>query len=140
MRCPIDHDYDSCQIVGIGNSSYVKIVATSSNKKNFSSSSLKVEAVRKTPGGTFFALVRYLKENQTAGIPYSIINQYLVQEFNTLGDSNPMGVGFISEILTYDPRHDSPKDYEDVLKSLETAPKSLDWTQVWGIIDGLHIE
>jgi hypothetical protein len=32
---------------------------------------------------------------------------------------------------------DTPKDYPDILAILKTAPSSLDWNQIWDIIDGL---
>lgn len=133
MSCPRDGNYDSCEIINDGRSQYVKVVGRTVKTVP------KVAAARKTPAGAYLALVSYLKKNQENGIDYAYINQYFRAEFEKLGDDNPMGMGFMSEILTYDPRHDSVKDYSDIFAALKQAPKSLDWTQMWGIIDGLNL-
>lgn len=206
MACPLNKNYDSCELIKSGNSTYVKLSGTGNNSfstesikkvdnssekkivtpqvsssrsyirvnnigkstnpdKNKSdvqkqhvgnlpqlipqavkttnvntttnSNRIKVEAARKTPGGTFLTLISYLKLLQSRGIDYVYVNQYLLAEFKALGDDNPMGVGYIAEMLTYDPRNDPAKDYVDVLNVLKTAPQSMDWTQIWDIIDGL---
>jgi len=172
MSCPEDGNFDSCEIIKNGNSSYIRIISKSSKTKNIvthappitepmgtssitkhenidnaklsvnsnkvqNSKPYKVGASRKTAAGSLLTLISYLKLLQTRNIEYVYVNQYLRSEFKALGDTNPMGIGYIAEMLTYDPRLDTPKDYPDILAILKTAPSSLDWNQIWDIIDGL---
>ena len=100
-------------------------------------SSPLVNAPRNTSSGIFFTLVTYLKKLQAKGVEYSFVNQYLRAEFKALGDDNPMGVGFISDMLTFDPRQDTPKDYPDIFTALKQVPSGIDWTSLGAIISGL---
>ena len=157
--CPEDGNYDSCEIAD----GYVKIVGKSNSKMKVNSQKHNkldfkpigivndtrnlelqvpnpgslVQAPRSTSSGIFFSLVTYLKKLQAKGVEYAFVNQYLRAEFKALGDNNPMGVGFISDALTFDPRQDPPKDYPDIFTALKQMPSSIDLTSLAGIISGL---
>lgn len=127
MSCPIQGDFDVCEVKNYHGGQYVEIKTKSSQK---------VQA-RRTKAGAYLALIRRLKKHQSENIPYSVINKYFRDELGSHNTMNPMGTGFIIDILTYDPRTEQSKDYNDVLIRLEQAPSSLDWTQIWDVLEGL---
>ncbi len=130
-NCPSEFDVCDTRQVGGGNYTYVRGKATP-----VTSNRIKVEA-RKTKPGAYIALVRRIKEHEKEGIPYSFLNKYFRGEFGKTDNMNPMGIGYASELLTYDPRYDDVKTYSQVLDALGKAPESLDWLQLWDIIEDL---
>ena len=140
--CPIDGEYDSCvvehgyvKIVGKSRPVIEKksetrpIVAPTAPKKSFP------VAARKSKAGAVLALLRRLKMHEDKGIPYSTINSYFRSEFKAGGDSSPFGM--FTDMLTYDPRSDPPKNYAQVYVSIQQYSESLDWMALWDVIDGL---
>ena len=133
-HCPSEFDICDTRQINGSNYTYVrgKVEHTLSNK-------IKVET-RKTKPGAYIALIRRIKEHEKEGIPYSVLNKYFRGEFGKTDSMNPMGIGYASEILTYDPRHDTPKTYTQVIDALQKAPESLDWMQLWDVIEGLKYD
>jgi hypothetical protein len=96
-----------------------------------------VEA-RRSKGGARLALIRRLITHRDKGVPYAAINAYFRKEFDDIGATDSMMSGFIVDILTYDPRNETAKDYSEVLAALNSSSANLDWLQFWDIIDGLE--
>ena len=96
----------------------------------------KVEG-RKTRGGSYLGLVQGIRENEKEGIQYSVLNKYFRDEFKKISDRNPMGIAFVIDILTYDPRNDPAKTYTQVYAALDQLPSSIDLTEMYDIIEGL---
>ena len=126
-------NFETCEVVSLADTSYLKC-----SGNNINSNKPKVDATRKTSGGIFLALITRLKKYQSNGIDYSYLNQYFRAEFKNLGDNDPMGLGYIAEILTYDPRNDDIKSYSDIFTALNKCPSSLDWSNLYDIIEGLN--
>lgn len=102
-----------------------------------SSPSRPIVEARKSAAGTRLALIRRLIQSQSKGVPYSAINAYLRKELNDAGMSDNMSTSFIVDMLTYDPRNDTPKDYPGVLTALSNSSGNYDWLPFWDIVDGL---
>lgn len=104
------------------------------------SSEFKVEATRKTSPGVKLAFIARLKKLEQAGVPFSAVNEYLRAELGTGSTMNPLGLGYVVEMLTYDPRNDSPKSYTEAQEALAKIPSSMDWGSLYEIVEGMNFE
>lgn len=150
--CPIKGDFELCEYVGKGEQKYLKVRTTgkmkperfarNSEESSSNSSGYKVDAMRKSSAGVKIGFIARLKKLEKDGIPYSAVNEYLRAELgaNGGGTLNPLGTGYIVEMITYDPRHDSPISYAEVQQKLMQMPSSINWGSLYDIVDGLNFE
>jgi hypothetical protein len=131
-------NFGKCQKVSLGDATYLKCSGDVKEPKQ--TKQPQVQATRKTNAGTLLALITRLKKFQASGIDYSYLNQYFRAEFGASGNTDPMSYGYMSEILTYDPRQDTAKTYTEIYDALNKAPSSLPWAQIYDVIEGLNIE
>ena len=150
-NCPFGGEYDVCRVENgytryVGKSSSVELPkATQTAPQRAPRAMAQVESrgtasghlveARRSRAGAVLALIRRLKKHEDQNIPYSTINSYFRTEFKAGGDSSPFGM--FTDLLTYDPRNDSPKTYAQVYTSINQYAESLDWLSLWDVIDGL---
>lgn len=130
MTCPLKGDFAVCEI----RDGYT--FAIPKKKDPRSRGQFKVES-RKTDAGTYLLLITKLKQMETKGVDYSALNKYFRAEFGAAEDANPLGMGYVISLLTYEPRQGAPKSYSDVFEALERAPSSLKWLEIWDVVDGI---
>ena len=96
--------------------------------------------MKRTTPSVKFAFYRTLKKCEKEGMPYSMINSYLRGELGSAHNNNPMGMGYILEMLTWDPRHDPAKTYAEAYQFLERQSSSLDWSHLYDVVEGMKFE
>lgn len=166
MKCTLNGKFKTCSQRNIGGSAYTYVVGQEKTptstpretvdgpirmKRNADiedppffpfnqnpNSRPNVQAV-KTSGGAYLALVQRLKKNEILGVPYSAINKYFLQQFNT-SNFDPMVGSFLMNLLTYDPKQGTPLSYAQVYINLDQIPHSIDLTKIWDTIDGLQVD
>jgi len=122
-------DFDICEV----KAGYTFIIPKSEHKAGKS----KPVSLKRSNAGALLFLIRNLKKLEEDGVDYYAINQYFRDEL--LNKSSSMIGAYIVEILTYDPRDNTPKSYADVYAALRKAPSSLNWLEIWDVIDGLSV-
>lgn len=94
--------------------------------------------MRKTNAGVKLAFIARLKKLEAAGISYAAVNEYLRSEMSSVGSS--FGLSYISDMLTYDPRNDEAKTYAEAHQALLKIPASVDWSSLYGVVEGMDLE
>ena len=110
---------------------------TSSDSQVHGKASSHMTKGKKTAAGAYLLLIMRLKNMQKQGVNYAAMNTYFRSELGVDSSNMSMGMSYLANLLTYDPRHDPIKTYQEVFAALARAPNSIDWLQVWDVIDGI---
>lgn len=128
-NCPPDDQFSVCE--SRGNYTYV-LGSKGPNAKR--ETRQEVGALLKNNGSILINFESKLRALQARSFPYSSVNRYL-----RIAITDDMAVGLfnLKESMTFNPRSDPPKDYNDAYLALQQVPSGFDVSVLFDVVNGL---